>query len=106
MMGPVPANAAEVTGAAVGDVLEVAFQVAACHRGYLAGTVVERSADGTYRNTGTRLNVCWSEGVPVFMGTAADISPTAVVQAQVRLGPDGCLAARRIAILTGYIEMR
>jgi hypothetical protein len=106
MMGPDPASAAEVARAVPGDVLEVALQVTACHRDWLAGVVVERCADGMYHSTAARLSVSGPAGVPVYMGTATDIIPAAVVQAQGRLGADGRLEPRRIAILTGYIELR
>jgi hypothetical protein len=105
-MGPDPASAAEVASAAPGDVLEVAFQVTACHPRWLAGVVVERSADGMYHSTGAGLSVTWPANVPVHMGTASDITPAAIVQAQGRLGPDGRLEPNRIAILTGYVELR
>lgn len=105
-MGPPPAGIVEVGRAATGEVFEVVARVTSCHRDWLSGTLVERSAEGTYHNTSAELSLARPEGVPIFMGTADDIVPAAVVQAQVRVDADGHLVCRRIAVLTRYVELR
>jgi len=105
-MGPAPATVAEVTRAVPGELLETALLITAISKDRFTGTVLELGADAGYRCASATLSVAWPASVPVVMGTIDGVIPGAVIQAQGRLTASGRLEPRRLAILTGYIQLR
>jgi hypothetical protein len=106
MMGPQPATVSELASAAVGTSFEVALLVTAIGDGRFTGTVLERDGDGVYHRTEGVLPVRWPADAPVVMGSAGDIVVGGAVQARGQVAADRALDADRLAILTGYLELR
>jgi hypothetical protein len=106
MMGPQPATVSQLASAAVGTSFEVALLVTAIGDGRFTGTVLERDGDGVYHRADGSLPVRWPADTPVVMGKADEIVVGAAVQAHGQVAADRALDADRLAILTGYLELR
>jgi hypothetical protein len=71
---------------------------------YLAATLASVT-ETTYRDTGTRFEVELTPQTQFVMGSAADVKPGAVVELAGTFDAARVVQARRIVILTGYIQV-
>lgn len=60
---------------------------------------------GPYRLTDRSLRLTLAEDAPVIMGSRADLTPGAVVQAEGVMSDRSSLAARKLVILTRFVKV-
>jgi hypothetical protein len=105
-MGPQPVSPAELDAMPLDTRMEVALLITTTGRDELTGTVLIRDDAGIYHRTDRPLVVRWPAGTPVYMGQPADVRADGAIQARGVLTEAGTLAADRLAILSGYVEVR
>lgn len=105
-MGPQPATPADLDSMPTGTRFEVALLITGIADNEATGTVLRREETGSYHKTTRVITVRWSTGVPLHMGTPADIKAGGALQARGVLTAADTVTADRLAILTGYAEVR
>jgi hypothetical protein len=105
-MGPQPADPADLETMPAGTRFEIALLLTGTAANEVTGTVLERDDDGVYHPTNRVMTVNWPPDTPLHMGTPADIVPGGAFQARGVLSDPNTVTADRLAILTGYAEVR
>jgi hypothetical protein len=67
-------------------------------------TVLE-SNGANYRETATHIRVVRAADATIVMGTAADLKPGAIIQANGMIDAAHTLHARQVVVLTGYVHI-
>jgi hypothetical protein len=105
-MGPQPASPADLDTMPAGNRFEIALLITGIAENQVTGTVLRRDEIGSYHKTARAITVRWSPGVPLYMGVPADIKIGGALQARGVRSDADTVTADRLAILTGYVEIR
>jgi hypothetical protein len=86
---------------------QVAFQVVSRRPGgRITGRVLQPIDPTTLTRTDQTITIALQPGVTREMGSAADVKPGALLQADGAIGNDGTLRAGSLVVLTGYVHLR
>ncbi|HJP78298.1 MAG TPA: hypothetical protein VJ914_28755 [Pseudonocardiaceae bacterium] len=105
-MGPQPAGPADLDTMPTGTRFEIALLLTETATNEVTGTVLQRDDDGVYHSTERVVTVRWEPGTPLYMGQPSDIRTGGAFQARGVLSSANTVTADRLAILTGYVEVR
>lgn len=105
-MGPQPAGPADLDTMPTGTRFEIALLLTETSTDEVAGTVLERDEEGVYHHTDRVMTIRWAPGTPLYMGQPSDIRVGGAFQARGTLSSANTVTADRLAILTGYVEVR
>ncbi len=105
MMGAPTATVAQLAAMIAGAQVDIAFAVDAASAEQIGGLVLERDEVGVYHRTEQAVTVRWQPDTPLVMGNAEAVRAGATLQVNGSVGADGTVAAKQIAILTGYVEV-
>jgi hypothetical protein len=105
-MGPQPAGPADLDTMPTGTRFEIALLLTETATNEVTGTVLERDQDGVYHKTNRVATIRWAPDTPLYMGQHEDIKVGGAFQARGVLSSANTISADRLAILTGYVEVR
>lgn len=105
-MGPQPAGPTDLDTMPVGTRFEIALLLTDTATNEVTGTVLVRDDDAVYHNTDRVVTVRWAPDTPLYMGQRSDIKVGGALQARGTLSDANTVTADRLAILTGYAEVR
>lgn len=92
---------------AISDPVQLVFEITSIPSDkQLVGNLVESASDNVYHRTAETLTVTVAPDVNIVMGQTTDIKPGAVIQVQGRRTDTRSVAAQRIVILTGYVNVQ
>ena len=103
---PVPMTPAEFAQANPGQSVQVEVRVRTVLRSTLETELLSRQTDSVAKTTGKEIVIFFPDGTPVVMGSAADVTPGAVLFVDGILTKPGHVDAKRVVLVTKYVTIQ
>ncbi len=105
-MQPEPSSKSQFVQLTAQGTAKIVIEILTVGQQEIRGRLLEKQDETHYLRTDNPVEIKRSAATVVVMGEAADIRPGAILHVTGALGTDHSVEARKIVILTGYLQVK
>ena len=105
-MQPEAANESEFVQLKAQETAKIVIEISTVGEGKIRGRLLEKQNETHYLRTDNQIEIKWAAATEIVMGTAADLHAGAVLHVTGDVGADHSVQARKIVVLTGYVQVK